>query len=82
MKNNLLIFTTCFQLASQIFAQNFTPEVKEFITIDTTKVAITNVTIIDGLGKNIRNMEVVFKDEIGFDSKKIFESVEGKVGLN
>jgi imidazolonepropionase-like amidohydrolase len=32
--------------------------------------------------KNIRNTELVFKQGIGFDSKKIFESVRGKVGLN
>jgi len=32
--------------------------------------------------KNIRNMEIVFKDGIGFDSKKLFESVKGQVGLN
>lgn len=32
--------------------------------------------------KNIRNMEIVFKDGVGFDSKKLFESVKGKVGLN
>ena len=32
--------------------------------------------------KNIRNTEIVFKKGIGFDSKKIFESVKGKVGLN
>lgn len=31
---------------------------------------------------NIRNMELVFKDGVGFDSKKLFESVQGKVGLN
>ncbi|MDO5977567.1 amidohydrolase family protein [Flavivirga spongiicola] len=31
--------------------------------------------------KNIRNMEIVFKDGVGFDSKKLFESVKGKVGL-
>lgn len=30
---------------------------------------------------NIRKMELVFKNGIGFDSKKIFESVKGKVGL-
>jgi imidazolonepropionase-like amidohydrolase len=30
---------------------------------------------------NIRNMEVVFKNGIGYHSKKIFKSVEGKVGL-
>ncbi|MGC6431499.1 MAG: amidohydrolase family protein [Jejuia sp.] len=32
--------------------------------------------------KNVRNMEIVFKDGIGFNSKKLFESVKGKVGLN
>lgn len=31
--------------------------------------------------KNIRKMEVVFKDGVGFDSKKMFESVKGLVGL-
>lgn len=32
--------------------------------------------------KNIRKMEVVFKDGVGFDSQKLFESVKGQVGLN
>ena len=32
--------------------------------------------------KNIRNMEIIFKDGIGYDSKKLFKSVKGKVGLN
>jgi imidazolonepropionase-like amidohydrolase len=32
--------------------------------------------------RNIRNTEIVFKKGIGFDSKKIFSSVAGKVGLN
>ena len=31
--------------------------------------------------KSIRNTEIVFKKGVGFDSKKIFESVNGKVGL-
>ncbi len=31
--------------------------------------------------RNIRNMEIVFKDGVGFDSAKMFESVQGKVGL-
>lgn len=30
---------------------------------------------------NIRKMELVFKNGIGFDSKKIFDSVQGKLGL-
>lgn len=32
--------------------------------------------------KNIRLMDIVFKDGVGFDSKKLFDSVKGKVGLN
>ena len=32
--------------------------------------------------KAIRNMEIVFKKGVGFDSKAIFESVKGKVGVN
>ncbi len=31
--------------------------------------------------KTMRNTETVFKNGIGFDSKKLFESVKGKVGL-
>jgi hypothetical protein len=29
-----------------------------------------------------RKTETVFKNGIGFDSKKIFESIKGKVGMN
>jgi imidazolonepropionase-like amidohydrolase len=32
--------------------------------------------------RNVRNTELVFKKGVGFDSKKIFDSVKGKVGLN
>ena len=32
--------------------------------------------------RNIRNMEIVFKDGVGFDSQKLFESVKGQVGFN
>lgn len=31
---------------------------------------------------NIRKMEIVFKKGIGFDSKKIFDSVKGRIGLH
>lgn len=31
---------------------------------------------------NIRNTEIVFKKGVGFDSKAIFDSVKGKVGIN
>ncbi|MBC6611326.1 amidohydrolase family protein [Hymenobacter sp. BT507] len=32
--------------------------------------------------RQVRNTELVFKQGVGFDSKKLFESVKGKVGLN
>ncbi|MEO6327851.1 MAG: amidohydrolase family protein [Ginsengibacter sp.] len=45
-----------------------------------------DLVLIDGDPENnisdIRKTEIVFKNGIGFDSKKIFESVKGKVGLN
>jgi imidazolonepropionase-like amidohydrolase len=31
--------------------------------------------------KSVRNTEIVFKNGVGFDSKKLFESMNGKVGL-
>jgi cytosine/adenosine deaminase-related metal-dependent hydrolase len=31
--------------------------------------------------KDVRNTETVFKNGVGFDSKKLFDSVKGKVGL-
>ena len=31
--------------------------------------------------KAVRNTEIVFKNGVGYDSKKLFESVNGKVGL-
>ncbi len=57
---------------------------KETGTIEVGKKA--DLVLIDGdLEKdvsNIRKMEIVFKDGIGFNSKKIFESVKGKLGLD
>jgi imidazolonepropionase-like amidohydrolase len=45
-----------------------------------------DLVLIDGDPENnisdIRKTETVFKNGIGFDSKKIFESVKGKVGMN
>lgn len=47
---------------------------------------IADMVLIDGdLEKditNIRRMEIVFKEGIGFSSKKIFDSVKGKLGLD
>lgn len=56
---------------------------KETGTMEVGKKA--DLVLINGdLSKdisNIRNMEIVFKNGIGFGSKKIFDSVKGKVGL-
>lgn len=45
-----------------------------------------DLVLIDGDPESnisdIRKTEMVFKNGIGFDSKKIFESVKGKVGMN
>lgn len=56
----------------------------EIGTIATGKNA--DLVLIDGdLSadvKNIRKTEIVFKNGIGFDSQKIFDSVKGHVGMN
>jgi hypothetical protein len=56
---------------------------KETGTIETGKRA--DLVLINGDPtkdvKAMRNTEIVFKNGIGFDSKKLFESVKGKVGL-
>jgi imidazolonepropionase-like amidohydrolase len=53
-------------------------------TVETGKNA--DLVLIDGDPEkdihDIRKTEIVFKNGIGFDSKKIFESVKGKVGMN
>ena len=57
---------------------------KETGTIEKGKIA--DLVLINGDLesdiRNIRNTELVFKKGVGFDSKAIFESVKGKVGLN
>ncbi len=56
---------------------------KEIGTIATGKRA--DLVLINGDPekeiKTVRNTEIVFKNGVGFDSRKIFESVNGKVGL-
>jgi imidazolonepropionase-like amidohydrolase len=57
---------------------------KEIGTIEEGKKADL-VLINDDLQKDIhavRNTEIVFKNGVGFDSKKLFESAKGKVGLH
>ncbi len=56
-------------------------------TIGTVEVGKNaDLVLIDGDPENnindIRKTETVFKNGIGFDSKKIFDSVKGKVGMN
>lgn len=51
-----------------------------------TKGKIADLLILDGDLEsdisNIRKLEIIFKDGTGFNSKRLFESVEGIVGLN
>ncbi len=62
----------------------FLKQEKEIGTIEEGKKA--DLILINGnLERNIkdiRKMEIVFKGGIGFDSQKLFESVQGQVGLN
>lgn len=57
---------------------------KEVGTLEVGKKA--DLILIDGNLeqniKNIRNMEIVFKEGVGFDSQKLFTSVKGLVGIN
>ncbi len=52
-------------------------------TIEAGKTA--DLVVVDGDPassiQDIRNVEIVFKDGIGYDSKKLFESAKGLVGL-
>lgn len=52
-------------------------------TIEVGKVA--DLVVIDGDPSNaisdIRKMEIVFKDGVGYDSKRLFDSVRGTVGI-
>ncbi|WP_052695423.1 amidohydrolase family protein [Hymenobacter sp. AT01-02] len=57
---------------------------KEIGTIEVGKQA--DVVLINGDPEQdiqqVRRMETVFKKGVGFDSAKLFESMQGKVGLN
>lgn len=44
-------------------------------------LVLTNGDITQDI-KNIRKTEIVFKNGVGFDSQKIFDSVKGHVGMN
>ena len=62
---------------------SYLQKTKDIGSIEKGKIA--NLVLVDGdLEKdirNIRNTEIVFKNGVGFDSKKLFASVKGKVGL-
>jgi len=64
-------------------AAKFLGIAKETGTISIGKKA--DLVLIDGDPESrisdVRNTEIVFKNGIGFDSKKIFQSLNGKVGL-
>ena len=77
-------FTT--QQAIQICTRNgaiYLQRTNDIGTVETGKKA--DLVLINGDIekdiKNIRRTEIVFKNGIGFDSGKMFESVKGKVGL-
>ncbi|WP_139921357.1 amidohydrolase family protein [Hymenobacter sp. DG01] len=57
---------------------------KEIGTIEAGKQA--DLVLIDGDPEKdiqqVRRMELVFKQGVGFDSMKLFDSMKGKVGLN
>ena len=57
---------------------------KQIGTIEAGKQA--DLVLIDGDPEQdiqqMRRMEIVFKNGVGFDSAKLFESMKGKVGLN
>jgi imidazolonepropionase-like amidohydrolase len=64
-------------------AAKFLGIAKETGTISIGKKA--DLVLIDGDPESrisdVRNTEIVFKNGVGFDSKKIFQSLNGKVGL-
>jgi imidazolonepropionase-like amidohydrolase len=64
-------------------AAKFLGIAKENGTIAVGKKA--DLVLIDGDPESrisdVRNTEIVFKNGVGFDSRKIFESLKGKVGL-
>ncbi len=65
MKNKLFIGIITFLLHNIIFAQEFTDSVRSFITVDSTLVAITNITLIDGTGEDFKqNQSLLIREGI------------------
>ncbi|HQS51790.1 MAG TPA: amidohydrolase family protein, partial [Daejeonella sp.] len=69
---------------STLNGANYLDMAKETGSIEVGKKA--DLILINGnLSKDIskiRNMEIIFKSGVGFNSNKIFESVKGKLGLD
>ena len=61
-----------------------------YATVTAGTVALTGATLIDGTGEParrgqtvvIRNVTVVFKDGVGYDSAKLLGDVRGRVGIS
>ena len=64
MKNLITSFWFVLVCIMYTNAQSFSPQVQAFITVDTTLVAITNVTVIDGTGNGIKlNQTITIRDK-------------------
>jgi len=59
MRKYSFVFIAVFLIGFHINAQEFTPQVKAFIAIDTSIVAITNVTVVDGTGGNVKEGQTI-----------------------
>jgi len=84
-----LLVETGFSIEEGIMLATYNGAVYLEIDTETGTVEVgkeADLVLIDGdLSKDvstIRNMELVFKDGIGYNSKKIFDSVSAKIGLD
>ena len=70
MRNSFIILTLILILLFpfHLFGQDFTERVRDFISVDTSRVAITNCALIDGTGTSIQsNQTIIFsKNSIEF----------------
>jgi hypothetical protein len=58
---------------------------KPYVTEDSLAIVLMHVRVIDGTGTaavedDIENVQLIFKDGIGFDPAKLAQSVQGLVG--
>ena len=70
------------------------PEVREFVKVDDAVIALSHIRVIGKQAdlvvvrgdpssriSDIENVEIVFKDGVGYDPAKLIGSVRGLVGL-